>query len=126
MRLPKHMKIIAKVTVILLIVGLITGLGAVRSQAGEGLCLLFTEMALNAMEFGYQTQSREACSDLVFQIMGKLDEEGNVLLLEFHKQAMDLVAVSCVKGVELAEKGMPFDKEKLFRFFYQRCIERER
>jgi len=120
------MKIIAKITVILLMVGLITGLGAVRSQAGEGLCLLFTEMALNAMEFGYQTKSRDACSDLVFEVMKKFAEDGNVLFLELQKQTIDLVAVSCVKGVELAEKGMPFDKEKLFKFFYQRCIERER
>ncbi|RLE27638.1 hypothetical protein DRJ54_07555, partial [Candidatus Acetothermia bacterium] len=65
------MRRVRKVGVILLAIGLTVAIGIPKLWAQEGTCLILAEIAVEAMEFGYQTQSREACSMLVERIVEK-------------------------------------------------------
>lgn len=119
---------VKKFLAVLLAVGLMTTFCIPKCQAQEGTCLILTQVAVDAMEVGYQTRSREVCSMLVERIVeGWKDKEIYVWQIPFYlpiyREALDLVAVSCLKGVEWAEKGESFEKEKAFRILFNICVE---
>ncbi|MHA1262784.1 MAG: hypothetical protein ACTSSA_11965 [Candidatus Freyarchaeota archaeon] len=124
---------VRKVGVILLAIGLIVVIGVPKLWAQEGTCLILAEIAVEAMEFGYQAQSREACSRLVGEIMAKWEDKEiygwevpfYLPFLPLYWKALDLIAVSCLKGVELAEAGKPFVKEEAFGVLYDVCVNGE-
>ena len=127
------MKKVRKVGVVLLVIGLIVAVGISKLWAQEGTCLILAEIAVEAMEFGYQTQSWEACGRLVGEIMAKWEEKEiygwevpfYLPFLSLYRKALGLIAVSCLKGVELAEAGKPFVREEFFKIFYYACINGE-
>lgn len=65
------MKSIRGIFVILLAVSLIVAIGVPKLWAQEGMCLMLAEIAVEAMELGYQTQSYEACQELVDALLKK-------------------------------------------------------
>jgi len=124
---------VKKILVVLLAIGLIVATGIPKLQAQEGTCLILAEIAVEAMEFGYQAQSREACSRLVGEIMARWEDEEiygwevpfYLPFLPLYRKALDLIAVSCLKGVELAEAGKPFVREEFFKVLYDVCVNGE-
>ena len=124
------MKTVRKVGVVLLAIGLIVAIGIPKLQAQEGTCLILAEIAVEAMEFGYQAQSREACSMLVEKIVEKWKGKEIYLwqvpfYLPVYRKALDLIAIGCLGGVELAEAGKPFVKEEAFEVLYDVCVGKE-
>ena len=124
------MKAIEKFWVTLLAIGLIVTIGVPKLWAQEGTCLILAEIAVEAMEFGYQAQSREACSMLVERIVEKWKDKEIYLwqvsfYLPVYRKALDLIAIGCLKGVELAEAGKPFAKEEAFEVLYDVCVNGE-
>jgi len=121
---------VKKILVVLLAIGLIVAIGIPKLQAQEGTCLILAEIAVEAMEFGYQTQSREACSILVERIVEKWKDREIYLwqvpfYLPVYRKALDLIAIGCLRGVELAEAGKPFVKEEAFEVLYDVCVNGE-
>ena len=124
------MRRVRKVGVILLAIGLTVAIGIPKLWAQEGTCLILAEIAVEAMEFGYQTQSREACSMLVERIVEKWKDKEIYLwqvpfYLPVYRKALDLIAIGCLRGVELAEAGKPFVKEEAFEVLYDACVSGE-
>jgi len=124
------MKGIRKVGVILLAIGLTVTIGIPKLWAQEGTCLILAEIAVEAMEFGYQTQSRKACSMLVERIVEKWKDKEIYLwqvpfYLPVYRKALDLIAIGCLKGVELAEARKLFVKEEAFEALYNVCVGKE-
>lgn len=127
----EEMKRAKEIFAILLAISLMVVIGIPKLWAQEGTCLILAEIAVEAMEFGYQTQSREACSRLVGRIMAKWEEEEiygwqvpfYLPVLPIYRKALDLIAVGCLTGVELAEAGKPFVREEAFEVLYNVCVE---
>lgn len=120
------MKRIGGVGVILLVTSLAVVIGVPRLQAQEGTCLILAEIAVGAMKVGYDTQSYEACQELVDGLLEKNREDPLPLAWQpFFARVVDLVAKSCVKGIELAEAQKPFLREEFLKIFYYACINGE-
>jgi len=120
------MKRVRKIGVILLVIGLIVAIGVPKLWAQEGVCLILAQIGVDAMRVGYDTQSYEACQELVDGLLKKNREDPLPPAWQpFFARVVDLVAKSCVKGIELAEAQKPFLKEEFLKIFYYACINGE-